>query len=63
MRVIPAQVEPALRNLEPGARIQLERLGYFVADPVDHRADSPVLNRTVSLRDTWARIMKRGGRR
>jgi glutaminyl-tRNA synthetase len=62
MRVIPAQVEPALRNLEPGARIQLERLGYFVADPVDHRADSPVLNRTVSLRDTWARIMKRSGR-
>ena len=62
MRAIPAQVEPAVRNLEPGARIQLERLGYFVADSVDHRADSPVLNRTVSLRDTWARIVKRGGR-
>ena len=63
MRAIPAQVEPAVRNLEPGARIQLERLGYFVADAVDHRADSPVLNRTVSLRDTWARIVKRGRRR
>ena len=62
MRVIPARVEPAVRNLEPGARIQLERLGYFVADAVDHRADSPVLNRTVSLRDTWARIAKRSGR-
>ena len=63
MRVIPeAQIEPAVRDLEPGARIQLERLGYFVADSVDHRADAPVLNRTVSLRDTWARIAKRGGR-
>ena len=62
MRAIPAQVEPAVRNLEPGARIQLERLGYFVADSVDHRADSLVLNRTVSLRDTWARIVKRGRR-
>ncbi len=57
-----AQIEPAVRNLPPGARIQLERLGYFVTDAVEHRQEHPVLNRTVSLRDTWARIMKRGRR-
>ena len=55
-----AQIEPAVRNLPPGARIQLERLGYFVTDAVEHRREHPVLNRTVSLRDTWARIMRRG---
>ena len=57
-----AQIEPAVRNLPPGARIQLERLGYFVTDAVEHRREHPVFNRTVSLRDTWARIMRRGGR-
>ena len=63
MRTISeAQIEPAVRDLPPGARIQLERLGYFVTDAVEHRREHPVLNRTVSLRDTWARIMKRGGR-
>jgi glutaminyl-tRNA synthetase len=39
----------------PEQRFQFERLGYFVADRVDHRADAPVFNRTVTLRDTWAR--------
>jgi len=43
------------------AAATLERLGYFVADSGDHQPESPVLNRTVSLRDTWARIAKRGG--
>ena len=63
MRTISeAQIEPAVRDLPPGARIQLERLGYFVTDAVEHRREHPVFNRTVSLRDTWARIMKRGGR-
>ena len=55
-----ARIEPAVRDLNPGDRIQLERLGYFVADAGDHLPESPVLNRTVSLRDTWARIAKRG---
>ena len=63
MRTISeAQIEPAVRDLPPGARIQLERLGYFVTDAVEHRREHPVFNRTVSLRDTWARIMRRGGR-
>ena len=54
-----ARIEPAGRDLNPGDRIQLERLGYFVADSEDHRPAAPVLNRTVSLRDTWARMMKK----
>jgi len=56
-----ARIEPCVRELLPGDRIQLERLGYFVADSGDHTSGSPVLNRTVSLRDTWARIARRGG--
>ncbi len=56
-----AMVEPAVGDLEPGARIQLERSGYFAADELDHRSGHPVLNRTVPLRDSWARLV-RGGR-
>ncbi len=50
-------VEPALRGTTPGTRLQLERLGYFCVDP-DTTEARPVLNRTVSLRDKWARIRK-----
>jgi glutaminyl-tRNA synthetase len=42
-----------------GARYQFERLGYFAADP-DSAPGKPVFNRTVALRDTWAKIEKRG---
>jgi glutaminyl-tRNA synthetase len=48
-------IEPALAKSQPGERIQFERLGYFVADCRDHSATAPVFNRTVTLRDTWAR--------
>jgi glutaminyl-tRNA synthetase len=51
------KVEPALTGLAPLTRIQLERLGYFCVDP-DSTGERPVLNRTVTLRDTWARIQK-----
>ena len=54
-RVVRAWLEPAAANAAPEQRYQFERLGYFVADRVDHRADAPVFNRTVTLRDTWAR--------
>ncbi len=57
-RVVQAWVEPAAASAEPEQRYQFERLGYFVADRVEHRADKPVFNRTVTLRDTWA---KQGG--
>jgi len=50
------RVEPALGTAEPGERFQFERHGYFCADPLDSTPDRPVFNRTVSLRDTWAKI-------
>ena len=60
LRVIAdAKLEPALRDARPGEPLQLERLGYFCADP-DGSAERPVLNRTVTLRDTWAKIAKQG---
>ncbi len=54
-RVVQAWLEPAAARVEPEQRFQFERLGYFVADRVDHRADAPVFNRTVTLRDVWAK--------
>lgn len=50
-----AIVEPSLAQAEPEARFQFERLGYFVADQKEHTASKPVFNRTVTLRDTWAK--------
>ena len=50
-----AVVEPGLLGRPPGTRLQLERLGYFCVDP-DSTPTRPVLNRTVTLRDTWAKI-------
>jgi glutaminyl-tRNA synthetase len=51
------RLEPALKGLEPFARVQFERLGYFCADP-DSTDEKPVFNRTVTLRDAWAKIQK-----
>jgi glutaminyl-tRNA synthetase len=48
-----AVVEPSLADAEPGSRWQLERVGYFVADAEDSRPDALVLNRIVTLRDSW----------
>jgi glutaminyl-tRNA synthetase len=50
--------EPSLSRARPGDRLQFERLGYFCCDP-DSRPGSLVFNRTVSLRDTWARIAQK----
>jgi len=52
------KLEPSLGALPAGARVQFERLGYFCADP-DGRAGHPVFNRTVTLKDAWAKIEKR----
>ena len=49
------KVEPSLRGVAKGTRFQFERLGYFAADP-DGTPDRPVFNRTVPLRDSWAKI-------
>jgi len=48
-------VEPALQNAVPEQHFQFERIGYFVADRKDYSSDTPVFNRTVTLRDTWAK--------
>jgi len=48
--------EASLKDAEPGSRYQFERLGYFCADAKDSRADKPVFNRIVSLRDSWAKM-------
>ncbi len=53
-----AKLEPSLKNAKPGERYQFERLGYFCADP-DSKPGALVFNRTVPLRDTWAKIEKR----
>jgi glutaminyl-tRNA synthetase len=50
-------VEPALANAKAGAHYQFERTGYFCVDP-DSKPGNLVFNRTVSLRDTWAKIEK-----
>ncbi len=53
---VVAMLEPSLCDLEEGQAVQFERLGYFCADSVDHKADAPVINRIVTLRDSWAKI-------
>ncbi|MBU6247936.1 MAG: glutamine--tRNA ligase, partial [Xanthomonadaceae bacterium] len=53
-RVVRAWVEPAAAQAAPEQHVQFERLGYFVTDRVDHRPGTPVFNRVVTLRDTWA---------
>ena len=53
------KLEPGLATAEPGERYQFERLGYFCVDP-DSAPGHLVLNRTVPLRDSWAKIEKRG---
>jgi len=49
-------VEPSLKGAAPGSRFQFERVGYFCVDPVDSSDKALVFNRTVTLRDSWAKI-------
>ncbi len=56
-----AKVEPAVAAAAPEDHVQFERVGYFVADWKDHRPGRPVFNRSVGLRDTWARLEKAAG--
>jgi glutaminyl-tRNA synthetase len=53
LKVITAQLEPALKDAKPEERFQFERHGYFVADRKDSTEGKPVFNRTVTLRDAW----------
>ena len=50
------QVEPSLKDSVPGSRFQFERVGYFCLDSVDSSNNALVFNRTVTLRDAWAKI-------
>ncbi len=54
-------VEPSLANAKGGEHYQFERLGYFCVDSVDSKPGRLVFNRTVTLRDTWAKIKKKIG--
>jgi glutaminyl-tRNA synthetase len=63
LEVLPgAKVEPSLAAAASGTRLQFERLGYFCVDP-DSRSGTPVFNRTVTLKDTWAKIKDRDERK
>jgi glutaminyl-tRNA synthetase len=53
------KLEPALKELNPETRIQFERIGYYCVDCKDSKPGNPVFNRTVGLRDEWARIQNR----
>jgi glutaminyl-tRNA synthetase len=66
LEVLPScQVEPSLAGAAPGSRYQFERLGYFCVDTVDATPEALIFNRTVTLRDTWAKIeqTQRAGQR
>jgi glutaminyl-tRNA synthetase len=56
--IAQAKLEPSLANATAGSRYQFERLGYFCADP-DSKPGAPVFNRTVALKDTWAKVEKK----
>jgi glutaminyl-tRNA synthetase len=59
LEVLPScRVEPSLAGAAPGGRYQFERLGYFCVDTADSAPGALVFNRTVTLRDTWAKIEK-----
>ncbi len=51
-----AKIEPSVANDPVGTRYQFERTAYFISDPIDSKPDALVFNRTVTLRDTWAKI-------
>lgn len=55
LNVITAMAEPAMKNLEVGETVQFQRMGYFCVDP-DTTDEKMVFNRTVTLRDTWAKL-------
>jgi glutaminyl-tRNA synthetase len=59
--ITDCRVEPSLAEAAPGSRFQFERQGYFCVDARDSKAGVPVFNRTVSLRDSWARIEQSQG--
>ncbi|MEZ5965247.1 MAG: glutamine--tRNA ligase/YqeY domain fusion protein [Planctomycetota bacterium] len=60
LRVVQGKVEPGLGEAAPGTRVQFERVGYFCVDSKDSKNGAPVFNRTVGLRDDWAKAKGKG---
>ena len=58
LELVTGYVEPSLAGAAPGSRYQFERLGYFCVDSRESSAERLVFNRTISLRDSWAKIAK-----
>ena len=57
LKTIRGFVEPALLGIAPSTRVQFERIGYFCADAKDSQPGKPVFNRTVGLKDSWAKAV------
>jgi glutaminyl-tRNA synthetase len=58
LEIVQAKCEPSLASAQPNERYQFERLAYFALDR-DSRPDKPVFNRTITLKDTWAKQVKK----
>ena len=58
LRTVSGRLEPALADWPKGTAYQFERLGYFCPDAGDHAPAKPVINRIVTLRDSWAKVEK-----
>ena len=55
LEIVTGFVEPFIEKAEVGSRYQFERLGYFNIDPIDSKKGSLVLNRIITLRDSWTK--------
>src|SRR5206468_431740 len=55
LEVLTAKLEPSLKTAKPGESYQFERLAYFTPEPKDSRPEKLVFNRTITLKDTWAK--------
>jgi glutaminyl-tRNA synthetase len=58
LQTVEAMLEPSLSDIEADQTVQFERLGYFCPDSEDNAPGSPVFNRVVTLRDSWAKLEK-----
>ncbi|MHA1207472.1 MAG: glutamine--tRNA ligase, partial [Candidatus Hodarchaeales archaeon] len=60
LRKVDCFVEASLKNANPGSHYQFERLGYFCTDYKDSKPEKLIFNRTMTLRDSWAKVIKKG---
>jgi glutaminyl-tRNA synthetase len=60
LEVLTAKVEPGMAQADPAQRYQFERMAYFCVDPRDSKPGKPVFNRTITLKDTWAKEQGKG---